>query len=365
VRFLVGAICVVWVVLLGGCGSDDPAEIGPIGDDDGEDVTPPATVADLRCQSPTKVSLALVWTAPGDDGKTGTASAYDIRYATAPITPGNWDAATPLTDVPSPQSANTIETIRVLDLDASTDYYFALTATDEVGNASEMSNAAHGLTAKELVPPGAVGDLVVVAVDESSYRLSWTAPGDDGHEGTAHEYDVRYFTRPITENNWDDAAPAAGEPAPGTAGAEETFVATGIDPSPIYYFAMKTADKSSNWSELSNVFVELEYGRSLWVRPTNIYYNSDKTVIDVIYRAVDGEPLSLVLDYLPLSERIKYSDECGTISPWDYLEPVTGVTGTLVTQYDFAGRVDYGMLLYVVLCKNEEFVDEVQVFLRQ
>lgn len=52
-----------------------------------QDTVPPAAVADLAVKAAGIRSVTLAWTAPGDDGKIGTASAYDLRYATAPADP--------------------------------------------------------------------------------------------------------------------------------------------------------------------------------------------------------------------------------------------------------------------------------------
>ena len=41
----------------------------------------------------TATSVSLTWRAPGDDGSIGTATRYDIRYATWPITKSNWAGA--------------------------------------------------------------------------------------------------------------------------------------------------------------------------------------------------------------------------------------------------------------------------------
>ncbi len=57
------------------------------------DGTAPADVTDLATGTVTTSSVALSWTAPGDDGATGTASSYDIRYSTSTITAGNWPTA--------------------------------------------------------------------------------------------------------------------------------------------------------------------------------------------------------------------------------------------------------------------------------
>lgn len=86
-----------------------------------------------------------------------------------------------------------------------------------------------------------------------SIELSWTAPGDDGHTGTATKYDLRYSFSGITEDNWDKAIPIEGLSSPLPAGSRETFVVTDLDPSRVTCFAIKTADEANNWSALSNV----------------------------------------------------------------------------------------------------------------
>src|SRR2546428_7758698 len=57
------------------------------------DMLAPANVRDLSVTDISNTSMALSWTAPGDDDSTGTATKYDFRYSTVPIT--NWDEATP------------------------------------------------------------------------------------------------------------------------------------------------------------------------------------------------------------------------------------------------------------------------------
>ncbi len=61
------------------------------------DTTPPAAVSNLSCSNLTTTSVQLNWTAPGDDGNTGTATTYDIRYSTSAITAGNFSSATQVT----------------------------------------------------------------------------------------------------------------------------------------------------------------------------------------------------------------------------------------------------------------------------
>ncbi len=105
----------------------------------------------------------------------------------------------------------------------------------------------------DTIPPDAITDLTIINATFDSITLTWTAPGDDWNTGVASKYDIRYSTKPITEENWDEAIQCVGEPAPQSPGSVETFVITGLNSSAIYYFAIKTADEIPNWSELSNV----------------------------------------------------------------------------------------------------------------
>ncbi|MCK4302224.1 MAG: fibronectin type III domain-containing protein, partial [candidate division Zixibacteria bacterium] len=213
----------------------------------------PAPVADIEAVNPTSSSVTLTWTASGDDGNVGTASTYDIRYATVAISEANWDAAVQVTGEPSPDAAGIAESFVVSGLSPSTAYYFAIKVSDEVPNWSELSNVAGVGTGPEEDAPEAIADLQAIGFTSTSVTLTWTAPGDDGDIGTANVYDVRYSTSPITEAGWDAATQATGEPAPQAAGAQETFAVGGLQSETTYYFAVKTADEVPNWSALSNV----------------------------------------------------------------------------------------------------------------
>ena len=110
------------------------------------DATPPDDVANLATGTVTTSSVALSWTSPGDDGATGTATTYDVRYSTSPINPGNWDSAIQASGEPSPQVAGSSESFTVTGLSAGTTYYFAIKTSDEVPNESVISNLPSGTT---------------------------------------------------------------------------------------------------------------------------------------------------------------------------------------------------------------------------
>jgi hypothetical protein len=122
------------------------------------DVTAPAAITTLAVTGTTGTTMALRWTATGDDGTTGTASSYDIRYSTSAITSTNWSTATPVTGEPAPAIAGTQQTFGVTGLSPSRTYYVAIRATDDRGNASPLSNVPSASTA-DTIPPAAVRDL--------------------------------------------------------------------------------------------------------------------------------------------------------------------------------------------------------------
>jgi len=116
-------------------------------------------------------SVTLRWTAPGDDGMTGRAAAYQLRYSTAPIIESNFDAATPVAGVPAPGLPGSTETFVVPGLVSSQVYFFAIKTLDEAGNRSMLSNVA----IYPAPPPTAVGD----SPAGLSFSPPWPNPARD------------------------------------------------------------------------------------------------------------------------------------------------------------------------------------------
>jgi hypothetical protein len=105
----------------------------------------------------------------------------------------------------------------------------------------------------DTTPPAKVEDLAAGSPTDSSITLTWKAPGDNGDEGTAASYDVRFKEEEaVTEANWSTATRAEGEPTPKVAGSDEQFVVTGLQGGTVYCFALKTTDGNSNESPISN-----------------------------------------------------------------------------------------------------------------
>ncbi len=112
----------------------------------GADTIPPDPILDLVVAATESNRITLRWTATGDDHRQGTASRYDVRYATIPIDEGNFAAATPALAVPLPKPSGSAEEVVLSGLAFGATYYVAVKAIDEFGNSSLISNLGSGLT---------------------------------------------------------------------------------------------------------------------------------------------------------------------------------------------------------------------------
>ena len=114
----------------------------------GPDRTEPASVQDLAIESVNGSSVTLQWTATGDDGATGTASGYDLRYSTtSPIqTDDDFANASRVDGLPEPAASGQTESFTVSGLPFETEVHFALRAYDELENTSALSNSVAAQT---------------------------------------------------------------------------------------------------------------------------------------------------------------------------------------------------------------------------
>jgi hypothetical protein len=128
------------------------------------DQTPPGTVGDLRMDQITDQGGLLAWTAPGDDGSNGRATAYDMRISAQPITDLNFNQAQPLAATPQPDSGGLRQTYVMLGYTPGSTWFIAMKAVDEVGNWSGLSNVLTLVThSSDATPSDAIQDLSVGA----------------------------------------------------------------------------------------------------------------------------------------------------------------------------------------------------------
>jgi hypothetical protein len=127
----------------------------------GDDTAPPATISDLAAANPTLTEAELSWTSPTDNDISGQAAAFDLRYATAPITQATFAQATTVTGEPAPGAPGTVHNVLISGLNPGTTYHFAIVTTDYAGNASPISNVP---SIDTLAPPPVGGGSATQAV---------------------------------------------------------------------------------------------------------------------------------------------------------------------------------------------------------
>ena len=167
------------------------------------DNTRPGTINNLAVSNAGRTSITLTWTAPGDDGSTGTASQYDIRYTpnSDPLREENWYRGTQVSGEPSPQIAGSTETFTVTGLNQGRFYWFGIKTADEVPNWSFLSNVVSGGTivpsefdapSLEITSPTHVANFATtsnnvtisgLASDASQFSISWA--NNRGGSGSA------------------------------------------------------------------------------------------------------------------------------------------------------------------------------------
>ncbi|OIP41771.1 hypothetical protein AUJ95_02755 [Candidatus Desantisbacteria bacterium CG2_30_40_21] len=175
------------------------------------DTTAPAAITTLSSKTIRQTSVVLEWSSPGNDGNTGIANRYEVRYSTNAITESNWlQASIVSTGVPTPKPANTNQQCTVSNLMAKTGYYFAIKACDEVPNWSGLSNLVAATT---LVP--------------STATLEWIGKPNFASDGLRTEISTSgmNIVYQVSYSDVDGKPPALGYPKVGIY-QEETIVGT-------------------------------------------------------------------------------------------------------------------------------------------
>jgi Tol biopolymer transport system component len=134
--------CIFLSVLgLMACGKDDPSK-----PPDPPVNAPPGRITNLTAEAVSPTSVLLRWMATGADGTTGTASRYDVRFATDSVAVVNWSGATRVNSLPPPKASGRGEHFELTGLGAHTRYFFGIKAADEDTLWSGLSNVAAAQT---------------------------------------------------------------------------------------------------------------------------------------------------------------------------------------------------------------------------
>ncbi|PKK84302.1 MAG: hypothetical protein CVT49_04015 [candidate division Zixibacteria bacterium HGW-Zixibacteria-1] len=269
------------------------------GGDTPEDNVPPERIDDLGAAPGDRSDeVVLSWSAPGDDGYVGTASQYDIRYATEYFSESGWYSATQVAGEPAPGSPGYNESMVITGLNPETTYYFGIRAGDDAGNWSSLSNIAISGETSDLEPPSAITDLdAVPGFNMGQILITWSAVGDDGSIGAASSYEIRYSLNAITEANWNEASLYNISPTPRPAGYTISVLMNSLQPGESYYIGIVAYDDANNPSPLSNIVSEVaQVDISLGAEDTiQIVAPGDKSVVNsqrpsLVIQNIDESP---------------------------------------------------------------------------
>jgi peptidoglycan hydrolase-like protein with peptidoglycan-binding domain/phosphodiesterase/alkaline phosphatase D-like protein len=234
--------------------------------------TTPANVSGVQATAVTTSTATIAWTTdkPADS---------QVQYG---ITTAYGQSA-------SDASLQTSHDIALSSLAPSTTYHYRVRSMDADGNVTfsddntfttaavqvvvpsvpETPNSTANITV--IAAPDALGSLSVSGSDRTSATLAWSVSSSS--VDAASEYDIRYSTAPITQNNFASATEAQQTPvlytdlAPN--GTARTYVIAGLSSSTMYYFAIASKYQASDWSLISNLVSAMTLGGQLPETPSS------------------------------------------------------------------------------------------------
>jgi peptidoglycan hydrolase-like protein with peptidoglycan-binding domain len=170
-------------------------------------------------------------------------------------------------------SLSTSHTQSLTNLEPSTTYHYRVISVDADHNIT-TSNDHTFTTSAPVSGPIAAPAAVTVSVSDHGHAyatLSWNVAS--ALVDTAATYDIRYSTSPITEQNFASATKAQ-EPVIGyedlqPSGISRTYTVVDLNPSTLYYFAVKSKYQASDWSVLSSTPSVTTSGLSVVTPSTN------------------------------------------------------------------------------------------------
>ena len=146
-------------------------------------------------------SLVLSWTAPGDDGAVGTATIYELRIASWPITAATFTSGVLVPGAPAPIPGGTRQTFVMRGLTRGTPYWLGLRAMDEAGNWSAVSNIVPFNWPPDAAPPSAPSGVATEQLSgTSTVRVTWAPNSEADLAG------YRVYRATATEGPWQQVA---------------------------------------------------------------------------------------------------------------------------------------------------------------
>ena len=169
------------------------------------------------------------------------------------------------------------------------------------------------------VPPAAPADFLVVADGADAFALRWTAPGDDGHEGSAALYAVRVASSAIgDEADWAAAEFVACATCPALSGTAQSTRVDGQPANARRWVALRAIDEVGNLGPIA-VAEATTAPPSLWLSDAVVTTGSEGGLLATF--TVTCNPASAITTSAAWATRDQTA-----LAPTDY----TASAGTLV-----------------------------------
>ncbi|MBT7311207.1 SUMF1/EgtB/PvdO family nonheme iron enzyme [bacterium] len=164
------------------------------------DTTAPAKINTLQVESLSFTEVELNWLATGDDELNGRATSYQARYLEASIeNDADWEAATPIENLPTPGLPGELETINLDLFTAGQTLNFCIRAVDDQGHMSPIGNSFEVTMPEGIFLTGAVdinlADENHLFVFEMTYINSHSRPPEGANLFLDYEsYEMEYIS---------------------------------------------------------------------------------------------------------------------------------------------------------------------------
>ncbi|MCD4817097.1 MAG: fibronectin type III domain-containing protein [Candidatus Cloacimonetes bacterium] len=213
-----------------------------------QDNVSPSEIEQFTAYSDSIGLLKIEFIAPGDDDTLGLCYTYKFELSDSLDNFLFTDF-----EVPRPKAAGIPESWEITGLPENNVVKVKLQAFDEANNASQQVNRNVNISGIEIddTKPGTITDLIAESF-EDKIRLAWTATGDDGLQGTAIKYEIRYSTVMIDESNWFESTIFSNEIIPANVGEQEELIIYDFPVQTEYFFAIIAIDEVDNFSDTSN-----------------------------------------------------------------------------------------------------------------
>ncbi len=222
------------------------------------DLVAPGKITTFKAEAIGDRIIQLSWLASSDDAYSTKplpkGSVYKIMYAASNLAASFWTTSyAQITISTYGVIPGTLVKLTLTGLTEGLTYYFRIWAADERPNWSEISDVVAIRILGDEFPPAKITDLVVTKISSGKYKLSWTAPGDDGMIGELFGWYAIQATNDISKvgiRKFSDVIITTFNVKPGEKNSVEIDV---LDDSGVYYFVLWAADEVPNWSDRSNI----------------------------------------------------------------------------------------------------------------